>query len=112
MEDNYGRQPRAWLPPIKTSGLDHPPVVQVIDEETGEIVYTLRAKESSYQPKVFKNGTYTLVIGEPGTKKSKTLTGIEARWTKEQEEILYRFLRSSIDALIVLQVVILLAALA
>jgi hypothetical protein len=91
MEDNYGRQPRAWLPPIKTSGLDHPPVIQVIDEETGEIIYTIRAKESSYQPKVFKNGIYTLVVGEPGTKKLKTLTGIEAKWTKEQEEILIDF---------------------
>jgi hypothetical protein len=91
MEDNYGRQPRLWLPQIKTSGLDHPPVIQVIDEETSEIVYTIRAKESSYQPKVFKNGTYTLIIGEPGTRKSKTLTGIAAKWTKEQEEILIDF---------------------
>jgi alkaline phosphatase D len=91
MEDNYDRQPRAWLPPVKTSGLNYPPVVQVIDEETSEIVYTIRAKESSCQPKVFKNGTYTLVIGEPGTKKSKTLTGIQAKWTKEQDSIELEF---------------------
>jgi alkaline phosphatase D len=91
MEDNYGRQPRLWLPLIKTSGLDHPPVFQVKDEENNEIIYTLRAKESSYQPKVFKPGTYTVVIGEPGTKKMKTIQSLTAKWNKEQEEILLDF---------------------
>jgi alkaline phosphatase D len=91
MEDNYGRQARLWLPPLDVSGLDHPPVIQVIDEETGEIVYTIRARELSYQPKVFKPGTYIVVIGEPGTNELKTLTGIQARWFKEQEEILLDF---------------------
>ncbi len=87
MQDNYGRQARAWLPPIKVSGLEHPPVFQVIDEETNEIIYTIRAKETSFQPKVFKLGTYTVSIGEPGTDKMKTLKEIQAKWSKEQEVI-------------------------
>jgi len=91
MEDNYGRQSRLWLPLIQTSGLDHPPVFQIIDEENNEIIYTVRAIEASYQPKVFKPGTYTVVIGEPGTKKMKTIQTLTAKWNKEQEEILLDF---------------------
>lgn len=91
MDDNYGRQARAWLPPLKTSGLDYPPVVQVIEEETNDIVYTIRAITASFQPKVFRSGTYTVTIGEPGTAKMKTINGIQARWNKEQEEILVEF---------------------
>jgi alkaline phosphatase D len=91
MEDNYGRQPRLWLPPIQTYGLMRPPVVQVIDEETGEIVYTLRIRESSYQPKVFKYGTYTVSIGEPDTKKMEKLTGVQAKYYKEQDTLKLEF---------------------
>jgi hypothetical protein len=87
MEDNYGREARGWLPVIKTSGLNHPPVIQVIEEETNEIVYTIRAREPVYQPKVFKTVMYTVIIGEPGTDKIKTIKGIQARWSKEQQEI-------------------------
>jgi hypothetical protein len=91
MEDNYGRQPRLWLPVLKTSGLDHPPVIQLIDEETNEIVYTIRAREASFQPKVFKPGLYTVFIGEPGTNKMKTIKEIPAKWNKEQAAIELEF---------------------
>ncbi|KPK82384.1 MAG: hypothetical protein AMS27_14610 [Bacteroides sp. SM23_62_1] len=91
MEDNYGRQARAWLPPLRTSGLDHPPVVQVVEDETNEIIYTVRATEAFFQPKVFSSGTYTINIGEPGTSKMETITGIQARWNKEQEPIVVEF---------------------
>lgn len=91
MDNNYGRQARAWLPPLQASGLDYPPVVQVIEEETSEIVYMIRSKGVSFQPKVFRTGTYTVTIGEPGTDKMKTINGIQARWNKEQEPILVEF---------------------
>jgi len=91
MDDNYGRPARLWLPPLKTSGLDHPPVVQIIEETTNEIVYTVRAREASFQPKVFASGMYTVNIGESGTDKMKTINGIQARWNKEQETIEINF---------------------
>jgi hypothetical protein len=87
MEDNYGRRPRLWLPPIETTGLKYPPVIQVIDEATGEIVYTLRCRESGYQPKVFSYGTYTVIAGEPGTKKLQKLTGIQAKYYTQQDTL-------------------------
>jgi len=91
MEDNYKREAKAWLPSIKTSGLDYPPVVQVVDESTQEIVYTLRIRYYTYQPKVFKEGTYTVRIGEPGTPAMKELNGISSSPDQDQEEIIIEF---------------------
>ena len=54
------------------------PVVQVIGQADGEIVYTLRIKGKSFRPKVFKEGKYTLNVGELGTEKVKTIKGIES----------------------------------
>lgn len=75
--DNYGQKAVAWLPVINVIGMADS-VVQVIEEENSEIIYTLRIKGTSFQPKVFKQGTYTVRIGEPGTKKMKTLKGLQA----------------------------------
>jgi len=53
------------------------PVIQVIDESIGEIIYTLRIKGTSFSPKIFKQGTYTVKVGEPYTVKIKTLKGLQ-----------------------------------
>ena len=52
-------------------------VVQVINEKTGEIIYTLRIKGTEFRPKVFANGTYTINVGEGDARKS--LKGIESQ---------------------------------
>ena len=62
-QDNYNREPLAWLPTLEVSGKEDP-VVQVIDEDLGEIVYTIRIKGSKWRPKVFREGTYTIRVGE------------------------------------------------
>ena len=54
------------------------PVVQVIDDSNDEIIYTLRINGTSFRPKVFKKGRYTVKIGELGTDKMKTLKGIQS----------------------------------
>lgn len=74
-EDNYGRKAVAYLPTIEVRGMRNP-VVQVIDESNDKIVYTLRINGTSYRPKVFKKGKYTVKVGELGTDKMKTLKGI------------------------------------
>jgi hypothetical protein len=38
------------------------PVVQVIDQASGETVYTVRIKGSAFTPKVFREGTYTVKV--------------------------------------------------
>ena len=76
-EDNYGRKATAYLPTITVRGMRNP-VVQVIDESNDEIIYTLRINGTSFKPKVFKKGKYTIKVGEPGTDKMKTLEGIQS----------------------------------
>jgi len=73
--DNYGRAATAHLPTLKFTGGKNP-VVQIVDETYGDIVYTVRPRGDSFQPKVFRDGPYTIHIGEGDNR--KTLTGIEA----------------------------------
>ena len=41
------------------------PVVQVVDEASGEVLYTLRIVGDRYRPRVFRTGgSYTVVVGE------------------------------------------------
>lgn len=61
--DNYGRKAVAYLPTLKFKGTVNP-VVQIIDEASGEIVYTLRIKGNTFKPKVFKKGLYTIKTGK------------------------------------------------
>jgi len=71
-EDNYARPASAWLPRLKCN-VDNP-VVQVVDEANGEVVYTLRIRGREFSPKVFRPGQYTLRIGEgPHRKQFKGL---------------------------------------
>ncbi|MFQ6097650.1 MAG: hypothetical protein ACE5O2_07975, partial [Armatimonadota bacterium] len=68
LEDLDGRKPVAWLPDLRIRGLPDA-VVQTVDESTGEVVKTTRARDGRHRPGVFKaKGRYTLRVGEPGTK--------------------------------------------
>ncbi len=53
-------------------------MLQVIDESNGEIVYTLAISGSSYRPKVFKDGSYTIRVGQQGTSQVKTIGGVRS----------------------------------
>lgn len=75
LEDNYGRNAVAYLPTLEIIGMNRP-VVQVIQESTGEIVYTLRIGDQKFRPKVFENAAHTLIVGEPAEGKIKKLTGV------------------------------------
>ncbi len=77
MFDNYGREAAAYLPEIKISGIKNP-VFQVIDESQNEILYSVRKKGNTFRPKVFKEGIYTLVVGNPDEDKMKTIHGIKS----------------------------------
>ncbi len=74
-QDNYSRKAAAWLPKIAVTGQTNP-VIQVIDEAGKEIVYTLRIKGTTFSPKVFKKGSYTIKVGEGKT--IKTLSGVKS----------------------------------
>ncbi|MFP6615331.1 MAG: hypothetical protein VCB26_02890 [Candidatus Hydrogenedentota bacterium] len=73
--DNYARKPVAHLP---TLNINKPnTLMKIINESTGEWIYTLRIQGKIHQPKVFAKGTYTIEIGEGPTK--KIITGIQAK---------------------------------
>jgi len=67
--DNYARKAVAWLGTLNFKNVTNP-IVQVINESTGEIVYTLRIKGNTFQPKVFKKGVYTIKVGKDKLEKT------------------------------------------
>lgn len=75
--DNYGRTAAAHLPELRIKGMTKP-VLQVVEEKTGELVYALRLNGPTFRPPVFAPGAYTIIVGEPGTPRLRTLGGLEA----------------------------------
>jgi len=74
--DQYDREAVAWLPELVVTGMTDP-VVQVVTERDGKIVYTLRIVGDRFRPRVFTSGgSYTVVVGEPGTDRVRRLEGL------------------------------------
>ncbi len=76
--DNYARSSAAWLPELifEAGPL---PVVQVVEEASGEVLYTLRAPSSPFNPHTFAEGKHTLRISDPDRGRSQVLSGVAAR---------------------------------
>lgn len=74
--DNYARKAVAWLPKLEVEGVARP-VVQVIDEASDEIVYTVRAPGGSFAPWVFAMGRHTVRVSDPESGRVKELAGLE-----------------------------------
>ncbi len=77
-DQNDGRKPVAWLPELVFEGAVNP-VVQVIDEKSGEILYTKRVVGNRFQPPVFSAGSFTVKAGRnrPDGPKLAGLSGKE-----------------------------------
>jgi hypothetical protein len=80
-DDNDGRRPVDWLPELTIEGAERP-VVQVIAEANGEILYTVRARENRFQPHVYSQGSFAVKIGR-NRPDGATLTGLKASASKE-----------------------------
>jgi hypothetical protein len=61
-DDNDGRRPVAFLPELRFENADRP-VVQVIAEATGEILYTIRVQGNRFRPTVYSPGSFTVKVG-------------------------------------------------
>ncbi|WP_411030140.1 alkaline phosphatase D family protein [Spongiimicrobium sp. 3-5] len=83
-EHNYARKAQAWLPELKVIG-NHRPVVTIFDENK-DLVHALRMATSSYLPKVFKPGAYTVVVQVPETEYYKKITNVKAK-VKQRKSI-------------------------
>tara|TARA_B110000238_G_scaffold74769_1_gene82325 strand:+ start:7497 stop:10058 length:2562 start_codon:yes stop_codon:yes gene_type:complete len=86
MEDNYAKKAYKWLPSIKVSDINNP-VVQVIHEKTNEIIYTLRINGKQYDPKVFKDGDYTIVVSDPSSNLKKIFKSLIPHKEKGKESL-------------------------
>lgn len=60
--DNDGRKPTGYLPRLEINKPGQ--VVQIVHNESRALVSILRIKGSSFLPQVYRDGTYTLIIGE------------------------------------------------
>lgn len=74
--DNYNRTAHGYLPEVVLEGK---PVVQVINDTSGEIEYTLRPAGKTFRPRIFDNqATYTLRTGNPDTGSWKIIGSLKA----------------------------------
>ncbi|MCX6839588.1 MAG: hypothetical protein NTX35_17520, partial [Verrucomicrobia bacterium] len=60
---NDGRKVHGELPEMKLDGIGNP-VVQVIAEDCGEILYTVRSQTEAFKPRVYAPGKYTVKAGK------------------------------------------------
>lgn len=79
MEDNDGRTPTHALPLLRFSAVEDP-VVRVTHEDSGEVLYTIRVKGQSFQPKVYAGGKYTVAVGYDRPDQL-TITGLKSAET-------------------------------
>jgi hypothetical protein len=62
MDANDGRTIKGWLPLLTFEGINDP-VVQVIEQATSNILYTVRVQGTKFQPRVYSTGPHTVKIG-------------------------------------------------
>lgn len=78
--DNDGREVMGHLPEIIVEeGIQ--PVVQVVEQASGEILYTVRAPSNRFRPPVYAMGKYTVRVGRTKPNR-KTIVDLEA--TKDE----------------------------
>ena len=67
MTQNDGRKVKGWLPKLNFSKAN--PVVQVINDKSKEVQYTVRVQGKSFQPKVYSSDPHTVKVGKNSPKK-------------------------------------------
>jgi hypothetical protein len=77
MDASDGRKVAGWLPELTIEGAKSG-VVQVMEEATGDILYTVRTQGKRFQPRVYGPGKYTVKIGRDKPD-SMTLAGLEPK---------------------------------
>jgi hypothetical protein len=84
MEDNDGRVPVGYLPELQIQGADNA-VVQVIDESSGEVLYTVRTTGAKFRPPVYADSKFTVRVGNglPDAQQFRNLTASPAATTPQ-----------------------------
>ncbi len=74
---NDGRKVAGYLPELIFADGKNP-VVQVIEDKSGDVLYTVRARGGRFQPRVYSKGKHTVKIG-PQKPDAKTFAGLEPK---------------------------------
>ncbi len=80
-EDNYSKVPAGYLPVVRISGMTDA-IIQVKNQSTKEVVYTIRANGNQFHPMVFdKDALYTLTVGNQNGKEQvfKDLKAVDSK---------------------------------
>jgi hypothetical protein len=77
MEENYHKPEDKLLPQILTKGLTKKPVFMVYPADQEELIYAKRANDSIFQPRVFGDQPYNLIVGAPEEEKMDTLKNLK-----------------------------------
>ncbi len=88
--DNYGRKATAYLPTLKISG-ETDPVIEITNQTTGSLEYTVRIKGNEYDPKVFSNDLYNIKIGYPEKDLWKSVENLKPQNKIKQGELIFEF---------------------
>ena len=88
VEANDGREAKGFLPELIFENVVDP-VVQVIEEESGEILYTVRVKGNCFQPRVYSLGKHSLKVGRDRPNVI-TVTSLEAKPKSEAGQRMIR----------------------
>lgn len=84
--ENYGRKAEGWLPTIRVEGEPNP-VIDVINEKTGEREYIVRISGNEFTPKVFSNDLYKIKLSYPEKGIGKEINNIQPNSKQGQTEI-------------------------
>ena len=67
---------KGYLPELQFAGSESP-VVKVIRERDGEVLYSIRVQGDRFRPVVYEAGTYTIKIGKDRPDQ-ETLVGVKS----------------------------------
>ena len=88
--DNYNRKAYGWLPALEIKNMNNP-VVRVFSEKDGKLVYALRLKGNTFDPRVFEPGTFRMEVGDPDTGKWKKFNGLKPEKEKGAKKLVVDF---------------------
>ncbi len=89
-QDNYEKKVVAVLPELEIKGKSDP-VVQVLQEPSGELLYSLRIQGTRFRPKVFALGKYTIKVGEKDSYMVKEHVSAEPLTAQEAPDLQFDF---------------------
>jgi len=75
-----------YLPPVEIMGRPNA-VIQVVDENSGRLVYSVRSGGTVLLPRIFRIGHYTLVVGDPETGTQRKFPNLTPRPPEKTDAI-------------------------